>query len=458
MNMASHNAANKPSDPVCVKLPFMDYRELGKHNTERSAFVAYGGLVYDVTDFISAHPGGKDILLAALGTDITSTLDSFHDVHVSRLLLSEEFREKHAIRLVATLSTTTTDGHNRIGYFDYQSRRDYQETDQMGDELRHEVFAFLRRERLPLKKSLPECTLLLGLFYAALVACVYFGFIRGFWIPCLALGPVATFMAVNVGHTVMHGGFSRSPVVNLLGRSLWDAGGYASCCWDIEHQGHHQAPHTSIDLQTAPASGMRFFEHQQPRWFHCYQVYYMWLLFVIYSPVSWVMHTYKTLFRYPSVTKTDKGLHVGFKLCFFILPIVSSFWLLPVTTAARNLLVFAVSMSYFSLFTLFIQHEDAYLPEDAKEPWSVRQVVTSVSWRSNSAVFEWFFGYFNYHIEHHLFPGLNPSIYPKIQPIVKSICEKHGVHYKHISYLELFRSQLRAWRRYAIDPINSPSL
>jgi fatty acid desaturase len=107
-------------------------------------------------------------------------------------------------------------------------------------------------------------------------------------------------------------------------------------------------------------------------------------------------------------------------------------------------------MSYFSLFTLFIQHEDAFLPESEKEPWSVRQVVTSVSWRSRSRLFEWLFGYFNYHIEHHLFPGLNPSVYPRIQPIVKAICQKHGVQYKHVSYVELVRSQLRAWRRYSL--------
>jgi fatty acid desaturase len=107
-------------------------------------------------------------------------------------------------------------------------------------------------------------------------------------------------------------------------------------------------------------------------------------------------------------------------------------------------------MSYFSLFTLFIQHEDSYLPEDEKEPWSVRQVVTSVSWRSRSALFEWLFGYFNFHIEHHLFPGLNPSVYPKIQPLVKAICKRHHVRYKDITYLELVSSQVRAWRRYAI--------
>jgi len=67
--------------------------------------------------------------------------------------------------------------------------------------------------------------------------------------------------------------------------------------------------------------------------------------------------------------------------------------------------------------------------------------------------FEWLFGYFNYHTEHHLFPGLNPSLYPKIQPIVKSVCEKYGVRYKHISYLEMVCSQVRAWRKYSMAEI-----
>lgn len=451
MNAVSDPASDSRATFVAPsELPGMDYTQLGQHNTERSACVAYDGLVYDLTGFLSMHPGGTGILLAALGTDVTNTLGSFHDVHVSRFLQSEEFRKRHGIRLVARLSSAPTEQHNRIGLYDYQSRRAYQNPDPMGDELRREVRGFLMRQNLPVKKSLAECIVLLVQFYAALAICVYFGFIKGSWAACLALGPVATFMAVNVGHTVMHGGFSLNPVINLLGRCLWDAGGYAACCWDIEHQVHHQAPHTSIDLQTAGEAGMRFFEHQQPRWFHRYQMYYVWFLFVLYSPASWVTHTYKTLFKYPTVKPFDKVLHVGFKLCFFVLPITLSFWLLPSGIAARNLFIFAVSMSYFSMFTLFIQHEDAYLPEDEKEPWSLRQVTTSVSWRSHSAVFEWLFGYFNYHIEHHLFPGLNPSIYPKIQPLVKSICQKHGVRYKHISYVELVGSQLRAWSRYAL--------
>src|SRR4051794_27843950 len=84
-------------------LPTLDYRSVGRHNTESSAYVVYDRLIYDITDFLQRHPGGKSILAAALGTDVTETLDSFHDVHVSRLIRSGNFRRVSGIRLVAKL-------------------------------------------------------------------------------------------------------------------------------------------------------------------------------------------------------------------------------------------------------------------------------------------------------------------------------------------------------------------
>src|SRR5262249_5291139 len=147
--------------------------------------------------------------------------------------------------------------------------------------------------------------------------------------------------------------------------------------WDIEHQSHHQAPHSMIDLQTAPASIVRFFKHQEFHWYHRYQMLYIWFAFIFFSPKSWVMHTYNTLFTYECVRPTDNVLHVVVKALGFVFPIAVSFYVLDVGTALRNLVMFAVSMSYFSLFTLFIQHEDSYLPEGERETWSMRQVTTS---------------------------------------------------------------------------------
>jgi fatty acid desaturase len=77
------------------------------------------------------------------------------------------------------------------------------------------------------------------------------------------------------------------------------------------------------------------------------------------------------------------------------------------------------------------------------------KIATSSSWYTRNRFFEWLLGYFNYHTEHHLFPGLNPALYPKIQPIVRSVCAASWVRYKYISFFELVRSQVRAWRKFS---------
>ena len=432
------------------KLPTLEYRDVGVHDSEKSAFVVYDGFVYDITEFLRFHPGGKSILLANLGTDITDTLDSFHDAYVSRLIQSSEHRKQYGIRLVGKLAKAAAGNSNRIGVQSYQSRREYRRPDAMGAELRKEVYAYLREAKLPLKKPFLNSLFLLIFFYSLYTTGAYMAFIHGSALWCLLLGPISTFGAVNVAHSVMHGAFADSKILNFFGRSLWDFGGYSSRSWDIEHQSHHQAPHTTIDAQTAGGSVVRFFEHQEFKWFHRYQMFYIWFVFVLYSPNSWLMHSYNTLFRYKCVPFSEKAVHVIAKALGFVLPIAMSFHIHSTGIAARNLFLFAVSMSYFSLFSLFIQHEDSYLPEKEDEPWSVRQVATSSSWYTNNFIFEWLLGYFNYHTEHHLFPGLNPALYPKIQPVVRLVCGRHGAAYKHISFFELVRSQIKAWRKFSV--------
>ncbi|HKR66138.1 MAG TPA: fatty acid desaturase [Thermoanaerobaculia bacterium] len=429
-------------------LPTIDYREVGRHYDERDAQVVFQGHVYDVTEFLRLHPGGRSILVPALGTDITDTLESLHPGYVGRLFGTEATRQQYGIRLIGVLADDENTDQNKSGLYDWQSRRAYRRPDPLADELRRAVYGYLREHKLPWKKRLPAAWSLLIFFYALYASAMYFAFFRGSTLAALLLGPIITFAAVNVAHTVMHGGFTDSKVINLLGRTIWDFVGYSSRCWDVEHQSHHQAPHSMIDLQTAGATVVRFFEHQEYRPYHRYQMFYIWFVFILYSPNSWVVHSYNTLVRYKCVPLREKIGHVIAKSVGFVFPITASFVLLDFRIAFLNLFLFAISKSYFSLFTLFIQHEDSYLDEDADEPWSIRQIGTSATWYTNDLL-QWFLGYFNHHTEHHLFPGLNPALYPKIRPIVQAICEKNGVRYKHISLWELISSQVSAWRKFA---------
>jgi fatty acid desaturase/predicted heme/steroid binding protein len=436
----------KPAAPR--SLPVFTYAEVAKHDSEASAFVVHDGLVYDVTQFLQFHPGGKSILLTNLGTDITDMVASFHDPYVAQLLSSEGQREQYGIRLVAKLAPVGA-GSNQIGLQSYQSRRQYSKPDPMAAELRKRVYAYLRENGLPIQKCFLNSLFLILFFYFLYAIGVWMAFIRGSAVWCLLLGPICTFGAVNVAHSVMHGAFADSRTLKFFGRTLWDLGGYSSRSWDIEHQIHHQAPHTVIDLQTAGDSLVRFFEHQTVKSVHRYQMFYIWFAFVLFSPSSWLIHTYKTLFLYKCVPLSEKAVHVAAKMVGFLIPISVSFYRFGAGTALVNLFLFAVSMSYSSLFLLFIQHEDCYLPQDGTEAWSVRQVATSSTWYTRNRALEWLLGYFNYHTEHHLFPGLNPALYPKIQPIVQSVCREFGIRYKYISFFELVRSQIQAWKKFA---------
>ncbi|KAK2745613.1 hypothetical protein FQN55_006103 [Onygenales sp. PD_40] len=56
----------------------LDAAEVAKHNTADSCWVVLYGKVYDVTDFLPAHPGGASIILGLAGHDATAEYDPVH--------------------------------------------------------------------------------------------------------------------------------------------------------------------------------------------------------------------------------------------------------------------------------------------------------------------------------------------------------------------------------------------
>ncbi|OJJ44154.1 hypothetical protein ASPZODRAFT_135638 [Penicilliopsis zonata CBS 506.65] len=55
-----------------------DAAEVAQHNTSESCWVILYGKVYDVTDFLSSHPGGAKIILKLSGKDATEEYDPIH--------------------------------------------------------------------------------------------------------------------------------------------------------------------------------------------------------------------------------------------------------------------------------------------------------------------------------------------------------------------------------------------
>jgi len=74
--------------------------QVAAHNRADDCWISVEGKVYDVTEFMKEHPGGKKLLLSVAGQDASNQFRSFHGAHV----LSQ-----HEHLCVGTLKSRTTE-------------------------------------------------------------------------------------------------------------------------------------------------------------------------------------------------------------------------------------------------------------------------------------------------------------------------------------------------------------
>ena len=71
--------------------------QVAQHNaTNQTQWLAYNGCVYDVTSFVSQHPGGAQAILNRVGTNVTNVLEKV-DAHMEHWSSVEQYLQKFLI-------------------------------------------------------------------------------------------------------------------------------------------------------------------------------------------------------------------------------------------------------------------------------------------------------------------------------------------------------------------------
>ena len=68
--------------------------QVAKHNTESDCWVIIDGVVYDSTEWLMDHPGGKKIIMGLAGKDCTKHFNTLHSRGTKKKLLKGKFVKK----------------------------------------------------------------------------------------------------------------------------------------------------------------------------------------------------------------------------------------------------------------------------------------------------------------------------------------------------------------------------
>jgi fatty acid desaturase len=396
---------------------FYGWSEVVKHDKPEDCWIVVHGKVYDVTEWVPKHPGGK-VIYDGAGGDCSAVWESYHP-----------------------LSTINKGIPTRYLIGEIRDFQDYYAWD--GDfyrNIKQKVESIMPRE---IRRDDPSMNIkgliLLVAYFIGLFLYIYFCT----WWSAVLYGALCSQIGVNIMHDGNHGAFTSSKTLSWLAGYTLDLVGSSSVVYRRSHNyGHHSCVnHYELDRSfdtTFPY--MRLHYKQERRWYHQYQHLYAWLLYLFVN-FGDMFGTFDELFwmsNYP-----NRRGHVSFgafvfqafvKICWLFYSIlipsyihgyvnIFPIWFLYMT-------VFSVGYSLF--FAVNHWTTDAGFVDNSSvgsANWGVLQVENSVNFALESKFWTWLTGGLNHQIEHHLFPAVVHTRLPMIRPIVKQACKEYGVRY-----------------------------
>lgn len=446
-----HASPPGPDQPHARRSKVYTLAELERHNTASSLKVAVRGKVYDLTSFLSRHPGGRIMLLLAAGRDATALFESYHPntAKVEPLLAKYEVGAFQAPPLHQAGDPSAPDSRSdpllqRLP----QYGRDDIATPFYVD-LKRRVHSYIATESRYCQQWHDGPTQALRL--AAIVALIVGFMYASLWAPSAAAAVAFAALAgvsralsgVHVLHDASHGSLGKDPrwwhVLGVVGNDVIN--GTSFYMWQHQHLlVHHlycNVPGVDDDMDSEPM--LRFHEGQQLRWFHRFQALYAVPLYGAMGlvtrarDVACFLSGFKGACRLRPPRAVDRLAFWGGKAAFLAMqlgvPLALGF------SPARVALQFVAAdwlggMYLASCFQCSHVADGVATGKHVGGKWAEEQVATTQDYGHGSLLTYLMTGGLNYQVVHHLLPGVSQFHYPSIQPIIAKCCADHGVPYR----------------------------
>ncbi|XP_071791216.1 acyl-CoA 6-desaturase-like [Asterias amurensis] len=400
--------------------------DVKEHSSKTDKWVVIENGVYDVSKWVTRHPGGFKVLSHYAGEDATDAFVAFHP---------DKTKVKKYLKPL------------RIGFLSPESST------------KSEIVSDMRSLRTQAEE--------MGLFkprmgfYAAHLAHILALEVLGWmvlwfygtgWSPYLLAAAILTTSQAQSGwfqHDLGH--------LSVFSQSRWNhwlhnfvIGGLKAASahwWNYRHFQHHAKPNIVKKDPDITMPYLFLFGEKMPikwasqkRGFMPYN-YQQGYFFLIGPPLLLPIY-FHTENLYHVITKriwTDLAWTVFFfvRWFYFYGPLLGGLGALGLYMFVRFL------ESHWFVWVTQMNHIPMEVDNDTQKDWLSLQLHATCNVEP-SAFNDWFTGHLNFQIEHHLFPTMPRHNYAKIAPHVKSLCIKHGLSYQTKTLLGAFTDIVRS--------------
>lgn len=375
--------------------------------------------VYDVSEFVRKHPGGK-ILEFYFGQDATEAYGAFHSgsKKAAELLMALP-KVRVADATPEATPTSLTEPVPAITKEFRELRVKWKKEGLMNGRIGMELLLF--------SVILAMMSASFFLLHLGFVVCS--GLMMGLaWAQC-------GFLQHNFGHLEVfqkHPSWDRTG--NLIVEGLFKGG--SGSWWRNRHSKHHAKtniyPHDS-DLRTTPLFAWdEQLAMKCPKWLAGWQHILFVPILAMYVPVFFVT-TKRFMFvkrKYFEMFLSAMHYVVFISLLFYTMPDLSwagvAGWFYVGYAIQGMWLGFFFSLSHFALPVVHDEKDDT--------DWVTMHCKGTLDWGEEWHGWDWLAGHLNYQIEHHLVPEMPTYNYRMIQGDVRALCEKHGVEYNEMTF------------------------
>lgn len=266
------------------------------------------------------------------------------------------------------------------------------------------------------------------------------------------MGLTAVAIVFNIVHDASHNVLFRSPKHNRTAAYLGDLVGINSYIWNIRHNMQHHA-FTNVaggDILIDNIPLIRISPYQKKYSIHKFQVYYVPLLYLVYS-IFWVFFLDLNMFirkKMGNFINIKHSWQEWLKLILF-----KSFYLfymiilpgltlqIPLSHVLTGFLIYHIAAGVLLSSVVVLGHcvegADYVSPDEngiIQNSWMQHEWDTTYDCSTDSRILHGLTGGLNTHLAHHLFPKISHHHYYAITKIIKQHCIEYDIKYPHYSF------------------------